>query len=80
MVEVTPRTLLQRGTDPISIVEEAVGPRAGLGVCGNSCPQPRFDPRTVQPVESRCIYCAAPNIHDDDDDDDDDDGVDDDNV
>jgi hypothetical protein len=30
-----------------------VGPRAGLDGCGKSRPPLGFDPRTVQPVESR---------------------------
>jgi len=30
-----------------------VGSRAGLAGCGKSRPPPGFDPRTVQPVESR---------------------------
>ena len=30
-----------------------VGPRAGLDGCGKSRPTPGFDPRTVEPVESR---------------------------
>jgi hypothetical protein len=30
-----------------------VGPMAGLDGCGKSCPPPRCDPRTVQPVASR---------------------------
>jgi hypothetical protein len=31
-----------------------VGPRAGLDRCGKSRSPPGFDPRTVQPVGSRC--------------------------
>ena len=30
-----------------------MGPRAGLDGCGKSGTPPEFDPRTVQPVESR---------------------------
>ena len=31
-----------------------MGPRAGLDRCGKSRPPLGFDPRTVQPVASRC--------------------------
>jgi hypothetical protein len=38
-----------------------VGPGAGLDKCGKSCPQPGFDPRTVQPVVSRYTdYATLP--------------------
>ena len=33
-----------------------VGPRAGLDGCRKSRPPQGFDPRTVQPVASRCSY------------------------
>ena len=36
-----------------------VGPRAGLDRCGESRPPPGFDPRTVQPVASRCTEYAT---------------------
>jgi hypothetical protein len=36
-----------------------VGPRAGLGGCGNLAP-PGFDPRSLQPVASRYSDCAIP--------------------
>jgi len=32
-----------------------VGPKAGLEGCGKSRHTPEFDPRTVQPVASRCV-------------------------
>jgi len=37
-----------------------VGPRDGLDSCGKSLPPPGCDPRTFQPVESRCTYWAIP--------------------
>jgi len=40
------------GKDPVPIVQEAGGPRAGLDGQKIS-PPPGFDPRTVQPVASR---------------------------
>ena len=36
-----------------------VGPRVGLDEYGKSRPPPGFDPRTVQPVASRCTDCAV---------------------
>ena len=45
------------GKDPIPIVQEAGW--AVLDGCGKS-PLPGFDPRTVQPVASRCTDCAIP--------------------
>ena len=38
-----------------------VGARAGLDGCRKSRPPPLgFDPRTVQPVASRCTDCSIP--------------------
>ena len=42
-----------------------MGPRAGLDRCGKSRPPPRFDPRTVQLVASRCTcYATRPTRED----------------
>ena len=37
-----------------------VGPRVGLNGCGKCCFPLGFDPRTVQPVASRCIDYTIP--------------------
>jgi len=36
-----------------------VGPRAGLGWVGKISLPPVIEPRTVQPVATRCIHCAS---------------------
>ena len=37
-----------------------MGPRVGLDRCGISRPPQGFDPRTVQPVDSRYTDCTIP--------------------
>jgi hypothetical protein len=55
VVSTTPRAALPPGKEPVPIVQE-VGwaPGAGMDGCGKSCSPPGFDPRTLQPVASRC--------------------------
>ena len=40
-----------------------MGPRAGLDGCGKYHPSPGFDPRTVQPVASRCTVHSRKLCH-----------------
>jgi hypothetical protein len=42
-----------RENDPVPLYR-----RAGLDRWGKSRPQPVFDPRTFEPVASRCTDCA----------------------
>ena len=53
VVNDTPRPLYPQERPGAHCIEGWVGPRAGVDRCGKSCPQLRFDPRTVQPVASR---------------------------
>ena len=55
---------LPRGKGPVTHCTEGwVGPRTGLDGCGKSSPHRRFDPRTLQPVESRYTDYAIPAHH-----------------
>jgi hypothetical protein len=61
---VTPRPLFTPGKDPVPIIQEA-GWAPGPVWTGAkiSPPPPGFDPRTVQPVASRCTdYATWPTI------------------
>jgi hypothetical protein len=60
VVNATPRQLYPRERPGTHSLGDGVGPRAGLGWCGKFSPL-RFDPRTVQPVASRCIDYAVPD-------------------
>jgi hypothetical protein len=54
VVNATPRPLYPRERPGIHCIEDWVGPRAGLDVCGKfRPPPPGFDPQTVQSVASR---------------------------
>ena len=54
-VSVTPRPLFTpRERHSTHCTGGWVDPKAGLDRCGKSRPTPGFDPRTVQPVSSRC--------------------------
>ena len=54
VVNPTPRPLYPREQRGTHFTGGWVGPRAGLDWYGKSRPTPGFDPRTVQPVASRC--------------------------
>ena len=58
VVNVTPRPLYPQDRPGTLYVRGWVGPRAGLDRCGKCRPPPGFDPRTVQPVASRCTDWA----------------------
>jgi hypothetical protein len=61
VIKATPQQFYPRGKrSGTQCAGNWVGPRAGLGACGKSLPQPGFDPRTVQPVASRCTDSATP--------------------
>ena len=53
MVNATPRPLYPLERPGTRCIGGWVGPRAFRDGCGKSRPTPGFDPRTVQPVESR---------------------------
>jgi hypothetical protein len=60
-VSVTTRPLFTPGRPGTHCTGGWVGPRAGLDRCGKSRPPPGFDPRTIQPVASRCTdYATRP--------------------
>jgi hypothetical protein len=60
VVNVTPRPYFTSGKDRVSIVEEAGwAPRPVWTGAENLAPPPGFDPRTVQPLASRCTDCAT---------------------
>jgi len=54
VVNATPPPFHPREIPGSHRVEGWVGPRVGLDEYGTSRPPPGFDPRTVQPVTSRC--------------------------
>jgi len=60
VVNATPRPFYPRERAGTHSIGGWVGCRAGLDGCGKSRPPPGFDPRTVQPVASRCTDCANP--------------------
>ena len=61
MANATPRPLYPRERPGTHCIGGCVGPRACLDGCGKSRPHtPGFDPRTVQPVTSRCTHWAIP--------------------
>ena len=59
----TPRPLYSRERPGTHYLGGWVGLRAGLDRRGKSRPPPGFDPRTVQPVGSRCTDCVIPAHH-----------------
>ena len=56
----TPRPLYSRERNGTHCTAGWVGPRAGLDGWRKISPPPGFDPRTVQPVASRCTNYAIP--------------------
>ena len=54
VVNTTSRPLYPRERPGIFFIGDWVGPIAGRDRCRKSLPPPGFDPRTVQPVASRC--------------------------
>ena len=60
MVSTTLRPFYPRERPGTHCIGGWVGPRAGLDGCGKSRPPPGFNPRTVQPVASRCTDWANP--------------------
>ena len=58
VINATPRRLYPRERPGTNCVGGWVGLRAALDRCGKCHPSPEFDPRTVQPVASRCTDCA----------------------
>jgi hypothetical protein len=58
VVNAMPRTLNPR-EDPVPIVQEAGWASEPVWTGAENTP-PGFDPRTVQPVASRCTYCGSP--------------------
>ena len=54
LVNTTPRPLYPQERPGTHCIGGWVGPRVGLDGREKSQPLPGFDPRTVQPVESRC--------------------------
>ena len=63
MVNGTPQPLYSRERPGNHCIVGWVGLRAGLDECEKSRPQPGFDPRTVQPVASRCTDSPMPAHH-----------------
>jgi len=61
VVNATPRPLYPQERPGTHGIGGWVGPRAGLDRCGKFRPPPAFDPRTVQPVASRCTDWANPD-------------------
>ena len=59
VVSTTPRPLYLQERPGTHCIGDWVDPRAGLDGCGKSHPSPGFDPRTVQPVASRCTDWAV---------------------
>ena len=55
-----PAALYPRERPGTHCTEGWVGPTAGLNRCGKSRPQPRFDPRTVQPVAQSLYRLSYP--------------------
>ena len=53
-VSVTPRSIFTPGKDPVPIVQEAGWAQGRSGQVRKIQPALGFDPRTVQPVASRC--------------------------
>jgi hypothetical protein len=60
VVKATTRPLYPRDWDPLPAVQEA-GWTSGLVWTGADSPPPKFDPRTVQTVASRCSTILAHN-------------------
>ena len=61
VVNATPRPLYPQERPGTHCVGGWVSPRTGLDGCGKSRPPPPgFDPRTVQPIASRCTDYAIP--------------------
>ena len=64
VVNATPRPFYHGERDPVPTVQEA-GWVLGLGLTGAEyLAPPGIDPRTVQPVASRCTECAISYILD----------------
>ena len=64
VVNVTPRSLYRRGRDPAPIVQEAGWATRSVWTGeGKSRPLLGLDPRTVQPVASRCISVVSYLYH-----------------
>jgi hypothetical protein len=65
MVNATPRSLYPQERAGTHCIGGWVGPRIGLDGCGKLRPPRRFDPRTVQSVESRYTDRAIAAPHKD---------------
>jgi len=60
LVNATPRPTYLRESDLVSIVQEVGGLQGRSGQRQKISPLQGFDPRTIQPVASRCIMLFRP--------------------